>query len=73
MTQELIANMLGVRREGVTEAAGNVQRAGLIEYQRGRIIVLDRAGLEARTCECYAVVKKEFDRLLPEAAPSGPR
>ena len=72
MTQELIANMLGVRREGVTEAAGNVQRAGLIEYQRGRITVLDRAGLEARTCECYAVVKKEFDRLLPEAAPSGP-
>jgi CRP-like cAMP-binding protein len=72
MTQELIANMLGVRREGVTEAAGNVQRAGLIEYQRGRITVLDRAGLEARTCECYAVVKREFDRLLPEAAPSGP-
>jgi len=68
MTQELIANMLGVRREGVTEAAGNVQRAGLIEYNRGRIVVLDRAGLEARTCECYAVVKKEFDRLLPEAA-----
>ena len=65
MTQELIANMLGVRREGVTEAAGNVQRAGLIRYQRGRITVLDRAGLEARTCECYAVVKKEFDRLLP--------
>ena len=65
MTQELIANMLGVRREGVTEAAGNVQRAGLIEYQRGRITVFDRAGLEARTCECYAVVKKEFDRLLP--------
>jgi CRP-like cAMP-binding protein len=69
MTQELIANMLGVRREGVTEAAGNVQRAGLIEYQRGRITVLDRAGLEARTCECYAVVKREFDRLLPEALP----
>ena len=67
MTQELIANMLGVRREGVTEAAGNVQRAGLIEYSRGRITVLDRAGLEARACECYAVVKKEFDRLLPEA------
>ena len=65
MTQELIANMLGVRREGVTEAAGNVQRAGLIAYQRGRITVLDRAGLEARTCECYAVVKKEIDRLLP--------
>ena len=66
MTQELIANMLGVRREGVTEAAGNVQRAGLIEYGRGRITVLDRPGLEARSCECYAVVKKEFDRLLPE-------
>lgn len=66
MTQELIANMLGVRREGVTEAAGNLQRAGLIEYQRGHITVLDRAGLEARSCECYAVVRKEFDRLLPE-------
>ena len=66
MTQELIANMLGVRREGVTEAAGNLQKAGLIRYHRGRITVLDRAGLEARTCECYAVVKKEFDRLLPE-------
>jgi CRP-like cAMP-binding protein len=65
MTQELIANMLGVRREGVTEAAGNVQRAGLIHYNRGRITVLDRPGLEARACECYAVVKKEFDRLLP--------
>jgi CRP-like cAMP-binding protein len=66
MTQELIANMLGVRRESVTEAAGNVQRAGLIEYHRGRIIVRDRAGLEARVCECYAVVKREFDRLLPQ-------
>lgn len=66
MTQELIANMLGVRREGVTEAAGNVQKAGLIRYNRGRIHLLDRAGLEARTCECYAVVKKEFDRLLPQ-------
>jgi CRP-like cAMP-binding protein len=66
MTQELIANMLGVRREGVTEAAGNLQRAGLIRYQRGRITVLNRAGLEERACECYAVVKKEFDRLLPE-------
>ena len=65
MTQELIANMLGVRREGVTEAAGNLQNAGLIKYSRGRITVLDRGGLEARTCECYAVVKKEFDRLLP--------
>ena len=64
MTQELIANMLGVRREGVTEAAGNLQRAGLIEYHRGHINVLDRAGLEARACECYAVVKREYDRLL---------
>lgn len=70
MTQELIANMLGVRREGVTEAAGNLQRAGLIEYNRGRITVLDRMGLEARACECYAVVKREFDRLLPEAIAS---
>ena len=67
MTQELIANMLGVRREGVTEAAGHLQKAGLIEYHRGRITVLDRSRLEARSCECYAVVKKEFDRLLPEA------
>ena len=66
MTQELIANMLGVRREGVTEAAGNLQRAGLIHYSRGRISVLDRPGLEARVCECYQVVKKEFDRLLPD-------
>lgn len=65
MTQELIANMLGVRREGVTDAAGNLQKAGLIKYSRGRITVLDRPGLEARTCECYAVVKKECDRLLP--------
>jgi CRP-like cAMP-binding protein len=65
MTQELIANMLGVRREGVTEAAGNLQSAGLIKYSRGRITVLDRTGLEARTCECYGVVRKEFDRLLP--------
>lgn len=70
MTQELIANMLGVRREGVTEAAGNLQRAGLIEYHRGHITVLDRAGLEARTCECYSVVKKEYDRLLPDATAS---
>jgi CRP-like cAMP-binding protein len=66
MTQELIANMLGVRREGVTEAAGNLQSAKLIKYSRGHITVLDRRGLEARTCECYAVVKKESDRLLPE-------
>ena len=65
MTQELIANMLGVRREGVTEAAGKLQAEGLIKYSRGRITVLDRAQLEARVCECYAVVKKEYDRLLP--------
>ena len=67
MTRELIANMLGVPREGVTEAVGNLQRAGLIEYRHGHITVLDRAGLEARVCECYAVVKKESDRLLPAA------
>jgi CRP-like cAMP-binding protein len=66
MTQELIANMLGVRREGVTEGALKLQHAGLISYSRGRITVLDRPGLEKRTCECYAVVKKEYDRLLPE-------
>ncbi len=66
MTQELIANMLGVRREGVTEAAGRLQKAGLISYARGKIDVIDRAGLEARTCECYGVVKKEYDRLLPD-------
>jgi CRP-like cAMP-binding protein len=65
MTQELIANMLGVRREGVTEAALQLQKLGLIRYARGRITVLDRPGLESRTCECYAVVKKEYDRLLP--------
>lgn len=65
MTQELIANMLGVRREGVTEGALKLQTAGLIRYARGRITVLDRPGLEKRTCECYAVVKKEYDRLLP--------
>ena len=65
MTQELIANMLGVRREGVAEAAGKLQAAGLIHYSRGRITVLDRAKLEARVCECYAVVKREYDRLLP--------
>lgn len=64
MTQELIANMLGVRREGVTVAAGNLQRAGLISYSRGHITVLDRPGLETAACECYAVVKQEFDRLL---------
>ena len=65
MTQELIANMLGVRREGVTEAAGKLQDAGLIQYRRGKITVIDRPGLEARSCECYEVVKTEFDRLLP--------
>ena len=65
MTQELIANMLGVRREGVTEAALKLAQDGLIRYARGRISVLDRPGLERRTCECYAVVKKEYDRLLP--------
>ena len=66
MTQELIANMLGVRREGVTEAALKLQGAGLIRYSRGHISVLDRDGLEQRSCECYAVVKKEYDRLLPD-------
>ena len=65
MTQELIANMLGVRREGVTEGAQKLQQAGLIRYGRGHITVLDRKGLEQRSCECYAVVKKEYDRLLP--------
>jgi len=65
MTQELIASMLGVRREGITEAAGNLQKAGFISYRRGHITVLDRSGLESRVCECYAVVKKEHDRLLP--------
>ena len=66
MTQELIANMLGVRREGVTEAARKLQLAGLIRYRRGHITVLDRLGLERRTCECYAVVKREYERLLPD-------
>jgi len=65
MTQELIADMLGVRREGVTEAAGNLQAAGLIHYSRGKITVIDREKLEARVCECYAVVRRESDRLLP--------
>jgi CRP-like cAMP-binding protein len=65
MTQELIANMLGVRREGVTAAAGRLQTAGLIRYSRGRITIVDRSGLEELVCECYAVVKKEYDRLLP--------
>ena len=71
MTQELIANMLGVRREGVTEAAGKLQRDGLIRYTRGRISVLDRANLEKSVCECYAVVKKEFDRLLSDTPRAG--
>jgi Mn-dependent DtxR family transcriptional regulator len=66
MTQELIANMLGVRREGVTDGALKLQKAGLIQYTRGRITVLDRKGVEARACECYAVVKREYDRLLPD-------
>jgi CRP-like cAMP-binding protein len=66
MTQELIANMLGVRREGVTEAAGKLRDAGIIEYSRGHIKVLDRRKLEQQVCECYAVVKKEFDRLLSD-------
>jgi CRP-like cAMP-binding protein len=65
MTQELIANMLGVRREGVTDGALKLQKAGLIQYARGRIKILNRKGLESRTCECYAVVKREYDRLLP--------
>jgi CRP-like cAMP-binding protein len=65
MTQDLIASMLGVRREGVTGAAGHLQDAGLIRYRRGHVRVLDRPGLERRTCECYAVVKREYDRLLP--------
>ena len=67
MTQELIANMLGVRREGVTEAARKLQAAGLIQYSRGRIAFIDRAGLERRCCECYEVVKRECDRLLPDS------
>ena len=66
MTQELISNMLGVRREGVTEGALKLQRAGLIKYTRGRITILDRKGIEALSCECYAVVKNEYDRLLPD-------
>ncbi len=65
ITQELIAHMLGVRREGVTEAALSLQRAGLVSYRRGHVTVLDRPGLEKRSCECYAVIKAEYDRLLP--------
>ena len=72
MTQELIANMLGVRREGVTEAAGTLQRAGVIRYSRGRITVLNRQRLEREVCECYAVVKKEFDRLLSDIPLANP-
>jgi CRP-like cAMP-binding protein len=68
MTQELIANMLGVRRQGVTESAGKLERDGLIRYRRGLITVLDRPGLEKRACECYAVVRSETERLLPQAA-----
>jgi len=72
MTQELIANMLGVRREGVTEAAGKLQRLGVIEYSRGQITVLDRPKLEQLCCECYAVVKREGDRLLPRPEANAP-
>jgi CRP-like cAMP-binding protein len=72
MTQELIANMLGVRREGVTEAAGKLQADGLIHHSRGHIKVLDRARMEKRVCECYAVVKQEYDRLLPYKIPGVP-
>ena len=67
LTQELIANMLGVRREGVTEAALKLQRQGVMRYARGRITVLNRRGLEQRSCECYAVIKQEYRRLLPDA------
>ena len=66
MTQELVASMLGVRREGITEAAGKLQHAGFIRYRRGHIAVLERAGWRRRVCECYAVVKKEFGRLLSD-------
>jgi len=66
MTQELIARMLGVRREGITEAAGRLQQAGCVRYRRGHITVVDRGRLEARSCECYAVLRKELGRLLPD-------
>ena len=69
ITQELIASMLGVRREGVTAAAGKLQATGVINYTRGSITVVNRPGLEARCCECYQVVRKEFSRLLPAALP----
>jgi hypothetical protein len=72
MTQQVIANMLGVRREGVTEAALELQKLGLIHYALGHIAVLDRAGLEERACECYAVVKNEYDRLLPDKVATKP-
>ena len=68
MTQQLIADMLGVSRGGVTEAAGKLQRAGIIDYSRGRITVIDRPALEDAVCECYGVVRKEYDRLLPATA-----
>jgi CRP-like cAMP-binding protein len=73
MTQHLIAEMLGVRREGITKAAGNLQKAGLIDYSRGHIAVLDRAGVQARACECYAVVKRQYDNLLPRQCTVGMR
>lgn len=73
MTQDLISNMLGVRREGVTEAAGDLQKAGLIKYKRGQIEVLDRLGLEKSACECYKVVKVEFDRLMNDILPGDPK
>jgi Mn-dependent DtxR family transcriptional regulator len=72
MTQDLIATMLGVRREGVTDSAGWLQRAGLISYTRGHVMLLDRPALERRVCECYAVVKREFDRLLSDVPPGDP-
>jgi hypothetical protein len=68
MTQELVAGLLGVRRESITEAAGRLQQDGFIRYRRGHINVLDRIGLQSRACECYAAVKTEMDRLLPEVA-----